>query len=283
MSSKLVTDRQKTAVLVEAALDTHGTTAARMIAEKLRPVGAEELVEVDTGQLLRQLSTRLAETRQQMVHADEAHVAELGGDLGLRERRDSWAEMVFRSVSDLRGSIERIYGTGSSAKLLNIEGRTAQDPVVLHRQAERLVERCADPETRWPTSLYGGLQFSPLVVAEELRPKVEALGNALEEVAKERRRAETTLNAKTAALESFDQTYQAVARLAEGAFMLADMKDLANRVRPTRRKSVKALDSPRDETEDPIEETPNLLPEVDLAALPTELDPGIPPGIAVAS
>ena len=190
---------------------------------------------------------------------------------------------MFRSVSDLRGSVERIYGAGSSAKLLNMEGRTAQAPVVLHRQAQRLVRRCADPETRWPASLYGSRQFAPEIAAQEPRPKVEALGAAIEEVATERRRAGTTLSAKTTALESFDQTYQAEARLAEGAFMLTDLKDLENRVRPSRRKPSKSPEQPQEQAEDPFVETPILFPEAARAAPATEVDPGSPPGSAVAT
>ena len=65
--------------------------------------------------------------------------------------------------------------------------------------------------------------------------------------------------------------------------MLADMKDLANRVRPTRRKPVKALDPPQGETEVPVEESVDLFPEAALVAPPMEIDAGIPPGLAVAS
>jgi len=261
---------------VEAALDTHSATAARALTEKLRTVEGVEVSEVETQLFLKRLRARLGKVREKMVLADEANVAELGDDFAPRQKRDSWAQQVFRSVSDLRATIEKLYGAGTSAEVLGIVGRTAQDPVVLHRQGRRLAQRCGDPQTPWPSLRYGGFQFSPAIAAEELRPKVEALGDALREVATQRRRAEATLGAKLTALDEFDQTYQGVASIAKGVFILADLKDLAGRLRPPRRGISQASEEEPQGVEEPLQPFPDpsfpvsdLLAPVRLPPLPT--------------
>lgn len=281
MPSKLVTQRQRTARVVETAVKAHGAEAARHLEEKLRlPSLAEDGTPATALELLEGLAGHLGSARQRLVSADEAHLAELRNDRAPRRRRDALVEALYRKVVDLRAAVEAIFGPGSSQELVGLEGETSRDSEVLHRQGQRMLELFSDPALTWPEARYNGIELSPAECAEVLRPEVEALGVALADVAEDRHRAETTLAEKNEAMEAFDRIYQGVARMVEGAFSLAELDVQAERVRPTRRRSSQPVEE--DPAPEPFEEAP-APPAFPVAAAPVAgltgvslSEPGIP-------
>jgi len=236
MPSKLVTQREKTSTFVESSMDRYGARASLSLAEKLRPYTDDSTPEVDINALFQLLSRALGDAREELIAADEVRVIEQGDDIEPRRRRDAAASVVSQHVSDLRAVAERLFGTGASVELLRVDGRTSRDPVILHRQAQRILQRLADPDVEWPESRYE-IQISLQGCAEELRPHVEALGIALDDLRRVQKRSEDNMLAKTEAMEAYDLTYLSVSRIAEAIFRFTGYGKVADRLRPSRRRS----------------------------------------------
>ena len=235
MPSKMVTDRQKTAAAVEAAILAHAEEAAAGLAATLAPVLDEDEPPVDVVPLQDQLARLLDHRREVLVRMDEAHLAELGDDVGPRRQRDDAAQRLAARVISVRQTLGALFGPDATRTLVGLDGNTATDPVALARQGRRMLDRLSDPAFAFPRAQFAGVDLDVGVWVGELTGPVEELEAALAEVARERREAETTLTAKLLALDDYDRSYRAVARLLEGLYELTGLDGYAARVRPTAR------------------------------------------------
>jgi len=237
MLSKMVTNRLRKAAQVEAAVKMHGGLAAEAVEEDLRLLMEEGDAPPAVLEMLRLLGRKLARARQVLEAADGAHRLELDDDAAPRRLRDAAAREVYFAVSRLRAVFRGLYGIAVATELLGVGGRTAEDPLVLHSQAQRILKRFTAPDLRLPEFEVAGMGMEPEACVARLRPSVDRLGLALREVNRQRRAAEATLKAKTEALRDYDRTYQGVAKTLEGLLTLAGLEELARRVRPTQRKA----------------------------------------------
>lgn len=234
MASKLVIHRVRQASQLCSAVHVHGSRAAEALRKVLEPTLGDGAV--DAGPLLAQLAAKVAAERDELVARDEAAFGEKVEARKPRRRRDKLARDLYGRVGRLRATLDGIYGKGESRWLLGLKGKTSQDPLVLHRQASRIVAQCRDPETSWPEAGFASLAFTPEVCAAELEPAVEALGQAIDEVAAAYRAVEDTVIAKNQALERFDRTYLHAGQIIESIFRMAGLERMADKVRPRRRK-----------------------------------------------
>lgn len=235
MPSKMVTDRQKSAAAIEAAIATHAEEAAAALTATLAPVLGDAETPVDVVPLQAQFGRLLERRRDVLVRMDEAHLAELGDDVGPRRRRDDAAQRLSQQVVAIRQTLSALFGPDATQTLVAIDGRTATDPVTLARQGRRMLERFTDPAFALPEAQFAGVDLDVTRWVDELAAPVEELEAALDEVARERREAETTLTAKLLALDDYDRSYRAVARILEGLYELTGLDEYASRVRPTAR------------------------------------------------
>ncbi len=107
----------------------------------------------------------------------------------------------------------------------------------LHEQAEHLAARLSEPSKALPAVRFKGVDLDPASLAEEMKPLVVQLGQALEDVTQGERQTEAYKIAKDEALDAYDRTFLWVARSAESLFKLADLPKVAKRVRPSVRRS----------------------------------------------
>ena len=73
-------------------------------------------------------------------------------------------------------------------------------------------------------------------LADELASRIESLAAALSDVQRESREAQLTLERKSQASASWENTYQGVTYAFYGLYLLAGRKDLADRIEPTARR-----------------------------------------------
>jgi hypothetical protein len=232
MASKRIVEREKRAVAVEAAIAAHGDQVGEALTGLLAPFFAAGETPVDAASLLSAIGRLLADRRRALVDGDEAHLAELADDGAPRWRRDEAAGELAARVVDLRRAFVGLYGRGAERTLLGLEGPTARahHPVALARQGRRILERLSDPGAAPPEPPYATVDFGRW--AAELKPPLEALESALDEVARELRRAETTKAARERAADEFDRVYRAVVGAVEALSRLAGFDGYAERLRP---------------------------------------------------
>jgi hypothetical protein len=105
-------------------------------------------------------------------------------------------------------------------------------------------------------------------LADELEEVVTDLGQALDDIAREAREAETTLNAKHAAIEASDRMFTRGASWLSATYAGADFTDLASRVRPSGRRPGRVSGDDEGETPAETPESPEP-PESPEAEAPT--------------
>ena len=227
MASKMVTDRQKSASLALAILDAQGARLRSGLRAELGEAGA------DAGlAYLSTLASRVAEARDGMIDADEAHEAELGDDPGAREARDVATATLRERLVTLRESVRGVYGPLAERALFS--GSASPDPVVLARQAGEVAARLESNPL--PPPRVTGATVDAAAIVQQLREGRDTLEAALEVVAREAREAQVTLTAKTGAMATYDRAFTHFASSLFTAFERADEPELAARVRPSRRR-----------------------------------------------
>lgn len=231
--SKMATDEQKLGGVVAAATRIHTDTVRAALEAVLGPVMGEGEAVPDVGPLHVAMGSYLEHLEGRLVTADNATLAERLEERSPLRQRDEAAAALHARMVEVRAALEGIYGPLGS-ELLAIDGRTAQDPVVLHRQAGLAVERLRAGDTLPP--VLPGLQADPLALAAVLEPPLEQLGQALRALNEERKRTQEALVVKQGLLADYGFNVRWVARLLEALYMVAGLPGLAERVRPAVRR-----------------------------------------------
>lgn len=233
MSSKLVTDRQKSAAAVIAAARAHRAQAAAAIATALEPHLAKAETLPDVGLLLELCTRALESAIDTLVQADAAHEAELSDDVAPRRARDEASTALYEDMVELKEVATGLLGR-AALEPLRLAGTTPRDPTVLVRHAKDVVE--ALQSATLPKSRVRGAKLHADEWAERLGEHIEPLSAALGDVAREAREAEATLVAKNRALTDHDRTFANVATLVSAVLRMSGETELAARVRPSPRR-----------------------------------------------
>lgn len=239
MSSKQVTDRQKNAASVLAAEQAHVAPAAAEAEKLLSPFleGNEAMPNIA---LLAALAGRmLARAESEMVNADAAHEAELSDDAAPRNARDAARDALYDEVSGLRDWLRGLFGA-DALRGLGFTGETPDDPVVLERFAGQVID--ALEKKPLPKPRRTGVNWDAAEAVQTLKDKRAELKKHLADVAREAREAQVTLAARNDAVAVFDDRYRRVIGLLDGLFRLGGQDALADRLRPTARKTAQGAE-----------------------------------------
>lgn len=232
MPSKQVTDRQKSADSIIAAVDTHAPVVATALANLLAPHLREGESLPDGALFLSLVARALGAEKQRLVDADEAHEAELADDEPRRKSRDDAAEALRQEVIDLREVLTGMYGGAFAAKI--VPGTTPRDPVVLARFAQA-IEKNLDAAAL-PKSRIKGAKLDKVETLAALGALRQTLEQALLAVVREAREAQVTQVRKDQTMDGFDGMFSASAMVVSGALRLAGMHELSAKLRPSARK-----------------------------------------------
>ena len=260
MASKTIIDREKTAEHLQGALQVHGPEAAAELARALEPEAAGDLEVPDMEAFQVLLQRRLATSRRRLVAADEAHLEDLRRLKTLRRSRDAAVRELRRLLASLRQGVDAFYGPGASAGALLLEGPTPRDPVALSRTAARVADHLEEAPIPIPESAIPGVDLHPLRWIDLIRLPLARLDRSLKSLAEERRDAVDSLLAKNAAKREYDRLYSASTRMLQEFFRYVGMDEMAETIRPRRRRRSAAQEGLPDEApiENPAEEATEL-------------------------
>lgn len=253
MSSKMVTDRQKTANELLGVLDSHAEEANTAFAALLGTELRDGEVVPDLVFLQELLRRRLDKLDLELVAADEANLKEKKEDFEQRLKRDSAASEVSSLLSRLRAGFDATCGSGTCARILGIEGTVPRDPVVLARLAARVLAHLRAGGVEKADSL-GGFRWDPQEWIDLLEGPTKELQSSTRHLARERQDSVSSLLRKTEAMEAYDRTYLSLARVMENLFRYTGLDGLAERVRPSKRTSEAEAEVPEEAPEELAEE-----------------------------
>ncbi|MEM9487612.1 MAG: hypothetical protein AAGC55_00640, partial [Myxococcota bacterium] len=236
MSFKHITDRQNSARQVIDTAKRHAVQAHDGLNEALSPHLQDGESMPDMALLIRLVGRWLDHHCHQLVAAGETHRDELADDKEPRRQRDEAFDAVRSALVDLRDSIHAIYGRDALG-VFAIAEPISSDPAVVISKAQEVITALRSESVILPEPKRRGMILDRSSFASEIALQLPNLWSAMEAVARETREAESTLAAKREAMAAYDQVFERSANLLEAAFAAAGLKDQADRVRPSGRRS----------------------------------------------
>ncbi len=171
-----------------------------------------------------------------VLSLDASHVSEVvGNHLKLVERDESYRD-VFGVLSDVRSSVEGVYGIAVRHDLFGGVTALPSDPVVLHRLGLRVHDRVLDDDFVLPAVKLPGWQpLDRQQLAAGLEPPLSRLGSVLADLSLDRKGADGTLLDKNLGVDELRRTLRFSAGCLASLYGLAGFDDLAAKIRPRRR------------------------------------------------
>ena len=235
MTSKQVVDRARASTRVTTTVDANLHELAAGLAARFAPVLLPGETMPDMTFFVALAARLLTHAHAQLDEADRAHEAELSDDPAARAERDAAAAEVRETVTSLRSAVISAGGS-AAARALSIPSRLPSDVSNLERYAAGLHSALLDPTRVVVNTSRAGIVLDRRAMAATLEPELTRLQAALKNVAKEAAELGVTQTAKDKAIEANDRTFTGVANVIEGLLTLANREDLADRVRPSRRR-----------------------------------------------
>lgn len=229
--SNTITGLQKAAISV---IDS-GRTNARRVATALSPRFPGESGPDFLGLQLA-MAQVVEDDMHRLLRADTSHVeGVVGNRLKIVERDQSTSE-VFDVLSDVRSSVEGVYGTAARLELFRGVTALPSDPLVLHRLGLRIQSQLLNESFVLPSVKLAGWQpVDRQLLATGLDQPLGRLGSVLATLSIDRKGADGTLLDKTTGVEGFRRTVRFAGDCFASLYGLAGFDDLAAKVRPRRR------------------------------------------------
>ncbi len=263
------------------ALATHGPRLVEIFNGPLGRLLPEDIREF-LDQHVKRLREVLSTARDLLVTSDRNLRNQKARTTRFRRIRDDAFNALDPHVKGIKDTFRGACGDAVTAEL-GFALRTPEQPAALHEQATHLLARLSAPE-ELPAVRYRGVSLDPAEVVDEMRPLVEQLGVALEDVSREERRSDAMKIAKDEALAAYDRTFQWVARSAEELFKMSELPEIAKRVRPSSRRAgvtdeveSQGPEIPVESPEEPAAEVNDLAPTGEPSGATERARPHIPP------
>lgn len=234
MPSKQIVDRTKSANVVTSAASVHAARVAQAVQAVLSPYleKSEKMPDVEGFTLL--VGKWLTQTSSKMVMADEAHIHELSDDDPVRRSRDEAHAALNEELVELREWMTGLFGA-RAVRALGFAAETPRDPAALAHFAGEVVKSLREKD--FPPPKREGVSWSKTKEADKIDKLRSKLDTAIADVVREAREAQGTLADKNAALATYDTAFSRASKVLEGLFTLAGETALADRVRPSTRRS----------------------------------------------
>jgi len=233
--SKLVTDRGRSSAIVVEAVGTHANDLHTRLEARLERYLEGDEVMPDIALFVKIIARHIGRAAEELTTAHRAHEAELGDDVAPRLERDD-AEVELRDlVVMFRNGINAAFDDGV-LRAHSIYDSAPSDTRGLLDYAKGLRIALVDPALAPTARSSGGLVVDRAAMARELEPAIARLDAAVKVVTREASELTVTQTAKDTAMSANDTVFKTSANVMETLLLLADRKDLADRVRPSPRR-----------------------------------------------
>ncbi len=241
--SDLILDFINDAAKVEVEIATHVDQVVLRLGEWVGPIlGGEDEPDLSGFRFtLLALKAGLGDSREKLNAAEQHNIELVRRAVELRHERKTLNDGLYDDFTSMRRTIEELYrGKGKANPnafvVAGIQGPTQQRPTRLLRQIDLAVTYLSQPGLEFPASRFGNTQLSPQDLVDALQPRADRL----REVQAELQQLGSELNAsrkeKKRALELHKKNFSWVATGASALFQLAGESELAERIRPSRRR-----------------------------------------------
>jgi len=258
-TSKETSDREKACRFLITAFFQNSPGVSEKLLARLQPFLQEGDPVPDVVGTSIALARGLENSIRQVVRSDGAlFTANAALDAARQSRIDRAADLS-RRIIGLRSACKALF-IDLPVQQLGFDQRTAQDPVPLLIQADRVAEHLREGTATEANTLFEGDDFNPKKYADEVEQRAGQLRQALDQVAETRRLAEKVMLDKRTTTEEYDELFLHSARTFESYCRLVGFKELADRVRPSEtrrgRTEVPPGEVAEEETQSPADSEP---------------------------
>jgi hypothetical protein len=254
-----VSNRVRMARYVVSSAQVHGELAAAALSEHfallgITPPPAPKAFVAALSGMLDVQTTRLEDQ-------EKAYTREQADDPAVRDRRDTSTASALIIVTEARALLTTVGGE-SVASAYGFANETPRTPRPLRDYGTNAVNLLRATPKTFTSSLVKSLETS--AIADAIDEAMAPLSLALDDNDTETRELQAALAARDKAVDAWERTYRGVADVLAGLYRLAGLDALAERVRPTTRRT--SGEQGPDESEAPEAEAPPADAE---APLPT--------------
>jgi len=207
MSSKQVTDREKSADAVIAAAETHADAIHQSLSALCKDHLRPGEVMPDFALATHLFGRVLGGTKVEMVESDRKNEVELGDDEPARNARDQIRDLLYTTAVEQREVFTGVYGAEFTSTI--ISGITPRDPVVLSRFAQEIIDKL--DKAQLPAPRIKGAMIDKQAIIATLTAQKKALDESVQAVAREVREAQVTQVEKDRSITKHDKTFSKVA------------------------------------------------------------------------
>jgi hypothetical protein len=241
----MVKERYRSALQVSKLAELNAERIGARLAGVFGPAAEPDKPVPDWPHVIRMIARTLMAMAERLLDADRALIDEMQDDHEPLERRERARSALFQRMGSLRAMTRGIYGESALGRV-GLTGNTPIEPDALHRLGKHVLENL-DALENLPPAVAGGV-LNIATVREDLTALVEALGQALDDLAYEAHKRDVAQQHKKSVMAEFDAQFSYAAHLLESLFGWAGETALAARVRPSTRQPGR-LDQPPDDGE----------------------------------
>ena len=231
LPSAMVAARMKSCDIVLSALETHGQRMAGVLGGKYSP-------HLDEGQVmpfevqLQLFEKELIRLRDRLVAAERRNRSQKARETQTRARRDADVKQVNAKVGRVRRAFAGVYDDDQMVEI-GLSRRNARRSEELLEQAAYLAANLRRPDFELTRAQLEGFSVDPSILAADIEPAADRLQRSLTELRREERQSEAAQIAKNEAMDEFNHGFLWIARSVESLLQLAELEQLAARVRPS--------------------------------------------------
>ncbi len=238
--SKRISDRLDSGRTVLGVLSTARSTLIEKLGELYGP-WLDEPSSPPFSSLLRAFHGRLSECRDHLAETAQRHLDVLSRTDELNRRSDEANDRLAAAMSAMRMTFRGVYGCAQLAHF-GFPDRAPRRPRAL-LEASRELRRClADPELELPPSRVPDYDLDCPQLACNIEPSIDALGETLDAVQEHQQSVQESESVQGRALAEYNEAFVQIARTLESWLRMARLDDVADRVRPSRRRPGVVLD-----------------------------------------
>lgn len=250
--SRTVTKKKGLYDIVQGAARVQGPMIVKSLTEKLAPAFREDQSPPDLGSTIEVHTSWLSHVCNDMVQADEAHMALLDQMAQLRTAESAQSAGLRSLILRIRSAYKGLVGESSLAPLA-LDFKVDQSAAGILRQSEIIRDRLLQAEVGDLVSVsWAPGPLDPQLLAAELDRHIQPLAETLRTIIDVRKQTDTAVVAKHQSIKTFDKEFVPAVQVLEATFRVAGHVELADRIRPTVRQ-LSRTNVPDDEEGEPEE------------------------------
>ncbi len=254
--STQVAARREWALLVCNVGRVHGPTATTKLAPELD--GLEGFDGAQTLPFVRASCALLEKVTDEMWEAEYHYTQEQTEDIVVRDERDASYAQALAGYLAVRSNVSNVLGN-QGLKIFAISTRQPETATILMSAMHNTIQLLGKNARKKSDGL--GNTFDSNQAKAGLEALLAPLTASLDLMRTENKETEQAMLNRNATVTRWERVYRGSANMLVGLFTMAEMPELAERVRPTIRRSA-GLDVPGDEQSSDITEPSANTPQV---------------------